>query len=82
LVLRVGYPSDVDQYGDNQGLWVGIAVGGAALGLLLLLLVTTLNLAECEQRGDVIRRYNDHSGPRYSEVYPVEWELWVKECRD
>jgi len=61
----------MDDYGDRQGLWVGLTVGAIAI-----------NLAECERRGDLIRLYNSGGGPRYSEVYPTEWAAWVAECRD
>ena len=67
---------------DRQGLLVGVTIGGVALGILLVILLGSLHLAECEQRADAIRRYNDQSGPHNSEVYPADWELWVKECRD
>ena len=72
----------MDDYGDPQGRWVGLAVGAIAIGLLVALLITAVNLAECERRGDLIRLFNEGSGPRYSEVYPTEWAAWVAECRD
>ena len=72
----------MDDYGDRQGLWVGLTVGLIAIGFLVALLLTAINLAECERRGDLIRLYNAGSGPRYSEVYPTEWAAWVAECRD
>ncbi len=72
----------MDDYGDRQGLWVGLTVGGIAIALLVALLITAINLGECERRGDLIRLFNSGSGPRYSEVHPAEWAAWVKECRD
>ena len=54
----------MDDYGDRQGLWVGLTVGAIAIGLLVALLITAVNLAECERRGDLIRLYNSGSGPR------------------
>jgi hypothetical protein len=53
-----------------------------ALGLLLALLLTAVDLADCDQRYGVISRWNDDPGPRYQDVYPVEFEAWVRECRD
>jgi hypothetical protein len=72
----------MDDYGDRQGLWVGLTVGAIAIGLLVALLITAVNLAECERRGDLIRLCNSRGGPRYSEVYPTEWAAWVADCRD
>lgn len=72
----------MDDYGDRQGRWVGLVIGAIALGLLVALLVTAIDLAECERRGDAIRRYNERSGPRYWEVYPAEWAAFVAECRN
>ena len=69
-------------YGDRQGRWAGIAAGAIAIGLLVALLISAVNLAECERRGDLIRLSNEGSGPRYAEVYPAEWAAWVAECRD
>jgi hypothetical protein len=53
-----------------------------ALGLLLALFITAVNLADCDQRYGVISRWNDDPGPRYEDVYPTEFEAWVRECRD
>jgi len=69
-------------YGERQGVWAGLLIGGVALGLLLALLLTAVDLADCDQRYGVISRWNDDPGPRYQDVYPVEFEAWVRECRD
>jgi hypothetical protein len=53
-----------------------------ALGLLLALLLTAVDLADCDQRYGVISRWNADPGPRYQDVYPAEFEAWVRECRD
>ncbi|MBJ7335528.1 MAG: hypothetical protein JHC91_02900 [Chloroflexi bacterium] len=69
-------------YGERQGVWLGLLIGGLALGLLLALLLTAVDLADCDQRYGVISRWNDDPGPRYEDVYPAEFEAWVRECRD
>jgi hypothetical protein len=69
-------------YGERQGVWIGLLIGGVALGLLLALFITAVNLADCDQRYGVISRWNDDPGPRYEDVYPTEFEAWVRECRD
>jgi hypothetical protein len=69
-------------YGERQGVWLGLLIGGVALGLLLALLLTAVDLADCDQRYGVISRWNDGPGPRYQDVYPAEFEAWVRECRD
>jgi hypothetical protein len=69
-------------YGERQGVWLGLLIGGVALGLLLALLLTAVDLADCDQRYGVISRWNDDPGPRYQDVYPAEIEAWVRECRD
>ena len=69
-------------YGERQGVWIGLLIGGVALGLLLALFITAVNLADCAQRYGVISRWNDDPGPRYEDVYPAEFEAWVRECRD
>lgn len=69
-------------YGEREGVWLGLLIGGLALGLLLALLLTAVDLAECDQRYGVISRWNDDAGPRYEDVYPAEFEAWVRECRD
>jgi hypothetical protein len=69
-------------YGERQGVWIGLLIGGVALGLLLALFITAVNLADCDQRYGVISRWNDDPGPRYEDVYPAEFESWVRECRD
>jgi len=58
-------------YGERQGVWLGLA-----------LLITAVDLADCDQRYGVISRWNDDPGPRYQDVYPAEFEAWVRECRD
>ncbi len=63
-------------------MWAGLLIGGVALGLLLALLLTAVDLADCDQRYGVISRWNDDPGPRYQDVYPAEFEAWVRECRD
>lgn len=69
-------------YGEREGVWLGLLIGGLALGLLLALLLTAVDLAECDQRYGVISRWNDDARPRYEDVYPAEFEAWVRECRD
>ena len=69
-------------YGERQGVWIGLLIGGVALGLLLALLLTAVDLADCDQRYGVISRWNDDPGPRYEDVYPAEFEAWVRESRD
>ena len=69
-------------YGERQGVWAGLLIGGVALGLLLALLLTAVDLADCDQRYGVISRWNADPGPRYQDVYPAEFEAWVRECRD
>ena len=69
-------------YGERQGVWLGLLIGGVALGLLLALLITAVSLAECDQRYGAIERWNADPGPRYQDVYPAEFEAWVRECRD
>ena len=37
-------------YGEREGVWIGLLIGGVALGLLLALLLTAVSLADCDQR--------------------------------
>lgn len=69
-------------YGERQGLWIGLGVGAVALGILGALLFTAIGLAECDQRYGEISRWNADPGPRFEQVYPAEFEAWVRECRD
>lgn len=69
-------------YGERQSVWIGLIIGVIVLGLLVALLVTAVDLANCDQRYGAIERWNADPGPRYQDVYPEEFADWVRECRD
>ena len=69
-------------YGERQGVWIGLIIGVIALGLLFALLVTAVDIANCDQRYGAIERWNADPGPRYQVVFPEEFAAWVRECRD